>query len=357
MNRSALYTRLGDTGPYRLLQNIYTDLSLAFTYDPDDETPPVPEVIPLNAKNNAETKNEIDNETKNETSATSATSGTSNALNEKKNEIAKADNKLVNRLKLPHHARLRSLSATAGMVDQRLSQRILRLRSASRGNNTMDLSDLSTPRNMHQSNASRTSVFSIKGMEVDTLRTGYLDKRGRVNRSWKKRYFVLDHSTLTYWTKEPNQKGKKKGSLSIATVQSVHRYSIESKSNVLEYHLDIISKDRKLMLKTKDMESQIRWAAAIENISPQIQQDQATDQTNSRRPRSTVLPLPMGKYSKRRRSNVAVIIVKSIFISAFLFYCLLLNHSFSTNPNKITNCFKLFSLLQLYNYIAPASLF
>ena len=55
-----------------------------------------------------------------------------------------------------------------------------------------------------------------------------------------------------------------------------------------------------------------------------------------------------GKYSKRRRSNVAVIIVKVIFISSFLFYCLLLNHSFQTNPNKITNCFQLFSLLQLY---------
>ena len=47
-------------------------------------------------------------------------------------------------------------------------------------------------------------------------------------------------------------------------------------------------------------------------------------------------------------SNVAVIIVKVIFISAFLFYCLLLNHSFQTNPNRITNCFKLFSILQLY---------
>ena len=64
-----------------------------------------------------------------------------------------------------------------------------------------------------------------------------------------------------------------------------------------------------------------------------------------------------GKYSKRRRSNVAVIIVRIVFICPFLFYCLLLNHSFQTNPNKITNCFKLFSLLQLYNYIAPASLF
>ena len=56
---------------------------------------------------------------------------------------------------------------------------------------------------------------------------------------------------------------------------------------------------------------------------------------------------PHGKYSKRRRSNVAVIIVRIVFISSFLFYCLLLNHSFPTNPNRITNCFKLFSLLQL----------
>jgi len=51
-------------------------------------------------------------------------------------------------------------------------------------------------------------------------------------------------------------------------------------------------------------------------------------------------------------------IVGIFFISSFLFYCLLTNHSFQTNPNSITNCFKLFlSLLQFYNYIAPASLF
>ena len=63
-----------------------------------------------------------------------------------------------------------------------------------------------------------------------------------------------------------------------------------------------------------------------------------------------------GKYSKRRRSNVAVIIVRIVFISSFLFYCLLFNHSFQTNPNKITNCFQLFSLFTTY-YIAPALLF
>ena len=55
-----------------------------------------------------------------------------------------------------------------------------------------------------------------------------------------------------------------------------------------------------------------------------------------------------GKYSKRRRSNVAVIIDRIVFIGPFLFYCLLCNHSFQTNPNRITYCFKLLSLyLQL----------
>jgi hypothetical protein len=62
-----------------------------------------------------------------------------------------------------------------------------------------------------------------------------------------------------------------------------------------------------------------------------------------------------GKYSKRRRSNVAVIIVGILFINSFLYYCLLSNHSFQTNPNKITNCFKLILLCYNFtNYIAPA---
>ena len=45
------------------------------------------------------------------------------------------------------------------------------------------------------------------------------------------------------------------------------------------------------------------------------------------------------KGTKKRRANVAITIVRLVFISAFLFYCPPLNHSFQTNPNKITNCF------------------
>ena len=48
---------------------------------------------------------------------------------------------------------------------------------------------------------------------------------------------------------------------------------------------------------------------------------------------------------------LVVIIVKIISLCSFLFYCLLCNHSFQTNPNNVTN------LSKLFNYIAPASLF
>ena len=44
---------------------------------------------------------------------------------------------------------------------------------------------------------------------------------------------------------------------------------------------------------------------------------------------------------KRRRSNVAVIIVEIFFVSLFLFHCLVYNHSFHTIPNSGTNLFKL----------------
>ena len=53
---------------------------------------------------------------------------------------------------------------------------------------------------------------------------------------------------------------------------------------------------------------------------------------------------PKGKYSKRRRSNVAVIHVRIVFISSFLFYCLLSNHSFQTNPNSVAKLSKLYQL-------------
>ena len=94
-----------------------------------------------------------------------------------------------------------------------------------------------------------------------------------------------------------------------------------------------------------------RWCCVV-----YVVQCQFNTRTNVRRRSSDGLQYD-STYQSDAVSNVAVIIVRVIFISSFLFYWLLSNHSFQTNSNKMTNCFKLFSLLQLYNYIAPASLF
>ena len=53
------------------------------------------------------------------------------------------------------------------------------------------------------------------------------------------------------------------------------------------------------------------------------------------------------KCSKMCHYILVVIIVKIIFQSSFLFYCVLYNHSFKTNSNSVTN------LSKLFNYIAP----
>ena len=42
---------------------------------------------------------------------------------------------------------------------------------------------------------------------------------------------------------------------------------------------------------------------------------------------------------------VVVIIVRIVFICSFFFECLLLNHSFQINPNRITNCIQLLFLI------------
>ena len=186
---SALYARIGNTGPYRLLQNIYSDLSLAFTYSPFESPPNVEDMARQQQQRLAETKKRLEEQQDPEIMT--------------EQEQNKSDTK--GSPKLPAHARIRSLSAaatTTTMSQQQIatSQRVARLRSASRG-----------VRSAFDSRIRAGTLNSIA--ETGVLRKGFLAKRGRVNRGWKRRYFVLDTETLTYWTKEPKDKGKKKGCL------------------------------------------------------------------------------------------------------------------------------------------------
>ena len=82
----------------------------------------------------------------------------------------------------------------------------------------------------------------------------------------------------------------------------------------------------------------INWAIVLltEAVSPEEQvdknnQDLNNDNNNAASSDKTGHDKD-GKYSKRRRSNVAVIIDRIVFVSSFLFCCLLLKSQLSNKP-------------------------
>ena len=241
---TALYARMGGAGPFRLLQNIYYDLSLAFTYSPNDDPPTAAAAAAAAAAADVEVNVEIDVDV--EVAAGDVEVDESSSSLEKKKEEKKEEERM---LTLPAHARIRSLSAAAGgtlMSDGRG-------RSASRGFFGSALGKVMALEKRSRAASSATTNASAE-IPLTTLRSGMLEKRGRLNRSWKKRYFVLDPISLSYFTKDPvHEKGKKKGTLSVVSIQSVHRYTMEGKSNKdithKEWRLDVIAKDRKLILR------------------------------------------------------------------------------------------------------------
>ena len=117
--------------------------------------------------------------------------------------------------------------------------------------------------------------------------------------------------------------------------KGVHEYGIVQKQDLLDLVLltrtEISKEDRSRVMVMITMDAHSR--DTIADLVKQEVDDKGQFQW-SRQLRQSY-DYEESKYSKRRRSNVAVIIVRVIFISVFLFYCLLSNHSFPTNSNKI----------------------
>ena len=100
--------------------------------------------------------------------------------------------------------------------------------------------------------------------------------------------------------------------------------------------LNVNLEQAKKMLKRRDHEI-TRKDTQISNMKPETEEVCLSARSFSEN-------MMVSIQSDAVPQNVAAIIVRVIFIGAFFFYCLLLNHSFPTNPNKMTNCFQLFSL-------------
>ena len=132
------------------------------------------------------------------------------------------------------------------------------------------------------------------------------------------------------------------------------------KERLIQKEIDIQKAKRKEELRVKEMERN-KEKSRLRKIEKKNEKIAKNKEIEDKKNRAIALKLKeqqrkkalvvRPKYSKRRCSAKCslVMIVRVIFIGSFLFYCLLLSHSFPTDPNKITNCFQLI-LSSNYNF-------
>ena len=248
---SALYARLGDHGPFRLLQSLYSDLSLAFTCPPGQSTQAISQWA----------------------AAATADEGAEEGGAAKMDNTTDGDNEYVGSTPLDkeHSSSERKIQSSTAVVQQ------LAARARSDTANSLMRSQAASAK----VSSSQKSLVSSESNSSEAVihRKGFLYKRGRVNTGWRKRFFVLDDVCLSYFAKEG---GKKKGAMKMTGIR-IEKYETRSKSGDTEFRLDVIASDRKLMLKAASVEDQVRWAVSIERVS------HASDLA------ATVVPLPSGQ--------------------------------------------------------------
>ena len=97
-------------------------------------------------------------------------------------------------------------------------------------------------------------------LENQIVKSGYLIKSARGSLTgWKKRYFVLNGSTITYFA-DHNNLAKAKGDLLLTQDSSVEDVSLSGKA----YCVRITTPFSVLVIATKDENERTSWKAAIE---------------------------------------------------------------------------------------------
>ena len=140
--------------------------------------------------------------------------------------------------------------------------------------------------------------------------------------------FETDHGEYYEAVSQVNNSGKGSGPCHSYRVKRIPRGSDGEllKGNVMSYIDDSVDDTKDIAQSDRDRKNVIHGTYCFRSPKEETQ--------------SIFSDASTGKYK-------LIIIVRIFFITLFLFYCLLCYHSFPTNPNRIINCFKLFSLLQL----------
>lgn len=113
--------------------------------------------------------------------------------------------------------------------------------------------------------------YSFDNEEV--YKTGWLIKEGRIHKNWKKRWFVLQGSKLSYFTAKNR---KLKGTLDLETciVKTLERPAEKEKDSTREKTktvLELVTEGRRLYFLAESNSDTIEWYKAIQNKIAAIQ--------------------------------------------------------------------------------------
>ena len=117
----------------------------------------------------------------------------------------------------------------------------------------------------HRSLKDRISIAhsSPRSSGNSELKTGFLDKRGRLVTGWRRRFFVLTANELRYYAREG---GKPRGSLPMQNVE-VRRIEAPGKGMEPEYHLQLQTQGRTCC--SGIIEGAVLWCIALEQAQSQ----------------------------------------------------------------------------------------
>ncbi|KAF7660164.1 hypothetical protein LDENG_00286640 [Lucifuga dentata] len=114
-----------------------------------------------------------------------------------------------------------------------------------------------------QNEGEETEVKERKGNRPGVLRCGYCVKQGNVRKSWKRRFFTLDDSAVSYYKSEMDKEPLR--AIPLRDIQKVHECLVKSGDLLLRDNLfEIITSSRIFYIQADSPEEMHDWIRDIE---------------------------------------------------------------------------------------------
>ncbi|XP_062854574.1 pleckstrin homology domain-containing family A member 2 [Trichomycterus rosablanca] len=115
--------------------------------------------------------------------------------------------------------------------------------------------------------SSHVTLRRCQSLRPNVVRSGYCVKQGNVRKSWKRRYFILDDQTVSYYKNETDKDPLR--SIRLRDIQKVHECLVKSGDLLSRDNLfEIITNARTFYIQTDTPEEMNGW---IKDIASKIQ--------------------------------------------------------------------------------------